>query len=196
MAKFKGGNLDLKTGQQIDFADIYNIVTLGYDGTDLVVSVALKGEQATKPTHLVRFDQLTTASGYLQDQIDSITISGVGTFVSLNDTPTTYSGALDNKFVFVNNDGSGLSFRYVSDYPYYSSYTYSGNRVIQEDIYTDSGMSQQISSTVINRDFLGRVTSTVKTVYDLDTGTAIVGTVTTTFQRVLGRVVSETVTRT
>lgn len=196
MAKFKGGNLDLKTGQQIDFADIYNVVTLGYDGTDLVVSVALKGEQATKPTHLVRFDQLTTASGYLQDQIDSITISGVGTFIALNDTPTTYSGALDNKFVFVNNDGSGLSFRYVDDYPYYAFYTYAGSNVIQEDIYTDNTMTQQISSTVVNRDFLGRITSTVKTVYDLDTGTVVVGTVTSSYQRVFGRVISETVTRT
>lgn len=195
MAKFKGGNLDLKTGQQIDFADIYNVVTLGYDGTDLVVSVALKGEQATKPTHLVRFDQLTTASGYLQDQIDSITISGVGTFVALYDTPTTYSGATDNKYVFVKNDGTGLSFRYVDDYPYYAFYTYSGNKVIQEDIYTDSGMGQQISSTVINRTG-NKVNSTVKTIYDLDTGTSVVGTVTTTFQYSGNKVISETVTRT
>lgn len=104
MAKFKAGNLDLKTNQLIDFSDGFGGVFMTYDGTDLYVNVPLKAEQAVKPEHLVRLDQLTTVSGYLQNQIDGVT------FITLDDTPSTYSGSED---YYLRSTGSGIVFSTV-----------------------------------------------------------------------------------
>lgn len=71
MAKFCDSHLKFKTNKGIYFGDSDQAFVV-YDGTDLVVDVPLAGEQATQYYHLVRYDQLTTASGYLQNQIDGI----------------------------------------------------------------------------------------------------------------------------
>jgi len=194
MAKFKGGDLDLKTNQKINF-DTQNQVDILYDGVDLIVNRPLKGERATHNNHLVRYDQLTETSGILQTQIDNITISGgAQTFIDLNDTPTTYSG-YEDKHVYVESDGTGLNFRYIQDNDDYTEIIYTGVFPTQINVYTDSGKLHQISSTAIVR-IGGKVTQTIKSIYDINTGTSIVGTLTTTINRVGGRVVSTTSVRT
>lgn len=109
MAKFKAGDLDFKTGQKIDFNDA-NDVYMGYD-TELYINSTVSGIRAFNPWHLVRYDQLTQASGSLQDQIDNISISGVGVdeFVELTDTPSTYAGT-GNYVTVVNPSEDGLRF--------------------------------------------------------------------------------------
>jgi len=68
MAKFKDLSLDLETGEHIDFDDD-DLIKMGYDGTELYLNSTLSGVRAAQPYHMVRYDQLTEASGTLQDQI-------------------------------------------------------------------------------------------------------------------------------
>jgi len=89
MAKFKAGDLDLKTGQKINFNDTDDVF-MGYD-SELYVNSTVSGVWAVDGGHLVVLDQLTQVSGSLSDQIN-ISISGTDTFLGLGDTPTTYSG--------------------------------------------------------------------------------------------------------
>jgi hypothetical protein len=139
--------------------------------------------------------EVDTISGSLQDSIDNITVSGgVNTFIDLNDTPAAYSGD-ENKHVYVESDGTGLNFRYISDDDNYTEIIYSNAFPTQIDVYTNSGKTHQISSTTITRTS-GVVSQTTKSIYDIDTGTSVVGTFTTTINRVNGRVVSTTSVRT
>ena len=109
MAKFKNDNLDLLSGQYIDFNDA-NTVHMGYD-TELYVNTTISGLRAVQLYHMVRYDQLTEASGTLQDQIDDINIEIEDTneFIELLDTPTTYSGFGDY-ILRVNESEDGVIF--------------------------------------------------------------------------------------
>lgn len=72
MAKFKDLSLDLETGEHIDFDDADTIM-MGYDGDELYLTSTLSGVRAVQPYHMVRYDQLTEASGTLQYQINNLT---------------------------------------------------------------------------------------------------------------------------
>lgn len=135
----------------------------------------------SEPEHLV-LDHSTVASGIPR------------TLLELNDTPVTYSGSED-KHIYVNSDGDGLNFRYISDDDNYTEITYTDVFPIQIDVYIDSSKIHKVSSTAISR-VSGKVSQTVKSIYDIDTGTSIVGVLTTTINRVDGKVVSTTNTRT
>jgi len=110
MAKFREDNLDLETGEKIDFNDA-DTISMGYDGAELYLNSTLSGIRAVQPYHMLRYDQLTQASGVLQDQIDDLymTSSGVETFLDLTDTPESYTGYA-NKYVVVNEAETGLVF--------------------------------------------------------------------------------------
>lgn len=69
MAKFKDDNLDLETGEHIDFDDA-DTIQMGYDGTELYINSTVSGIRAAQPHQMVRYDQLTETSGVLQDQVD------------------------------------------------------------------------------------------------------------------------------
>ena len=101
MAKFRNDNLDLETGEHIDFDDA-DTVQMGYDGTELYINSTVSGVRAAQPHHMVRYDQLTEVSGVLSSAI-------IDEFVGLIDTPTTYSG-YSNYTVIVSDDESGLEF--------------------------------------------------------------------------------------
>ena len=88
MAKFKGGDLDLKTGQKIDFNDA-NDVHLGYVDGDMYVNNTVSGVWGVEGHHLIILDQLTQASGSLSSQIPD-------TLIDLADTPAVYG---DGKFL-------------------------------------------------------------------------------------------------
>ena len=81
MAKFKNDNLDLETGENIDFDDA-DTIKMGYDGAELYINSTVSGVRAAQPYHMVRYDQLTQASGTLQNQIDNIS------------SPTSSSGTM------------------------------------------------------------------------------------------------------
>lgn len=66
MAKFKNDSLDLETGEKIDFNDA-DTISMGYDGAELYLNSTLSGVRAVQPYHMVRYDQLTEASGFLSD---------------------------------------------------------------------------------------------------------------------------------
>ena len=66
MAKFKDDNLDLETGEHIDFDDA-DTIQMGYDGSELYVTSTVSGVRAAQPYHMVRYDQLTEVSGILSD---------------------------------------------------------------------------------------------------------------------------------
>jgi len=73
MAKFQSKHLKLKDNQRVYFGT-GDDVSLYYDGTDFLSDAPIVGEKATKNTHLVRYDQLLTTSGTLQDQITALSI--------------------------------------------------------------------------------------------------------------------------
>jgi len=110
MAKFKNDNLDLETGEHIDFDDA-DTIQMGYDGGELYINSTVSGIRAAQPHQMVRYDQLTESSGTLQDQIDNIEIDieNQNEFVELIDTPTTYSGQA-GAHVMVNEYEDGLVF--------------------------------------------------------------------------------------
>ena len=66
MAKFKNDNLDLETGENIDFDDA-DTIKMGYDGAELYINSTVSGVRAAQPYHMVRYDQLTEISGELSD---------------------------------------------------------------------------------------------------------------------------------
>lgn len=115
MAKFKAGDLDLKTGQKIDFDDA-NSIHMGYDNGELYINSTISGIRAAQPYQIVRYDQLTESSGTLQDQINNIDITNYDEFIELLDTPTTYSGSTDY-LVTVNSAGTDLVFSPASETP-------------------------------------------------------------------------------
>lgn len=67
MAKFKNLSLDLETGERIDFDDD-DLITMGYDGSELYINSTVSGIRAAQPYHMVRYDQLTEASGIFDDR--------------------------------------------------------------------------------------------------------------------------------
>lgn len=91
MAKFKNDNLDLLTGQYVDFDDA-NLVHMGYDNGELYVNTTLSGLRAVLPYHLLRYDQHE--------------------FIEQWDTPATYSGS-SGKTATVNETEDGLIFTYA-----------------------------------------------------------------------------------
>jgi hypothetical protein len=106
MAKFKDLSLDLETGEHIDFDDDDTIM-MGYDGDELYLNSTLSGVRAAQPYHMVRYDQLTQASGILVNYIDE-GLEAQDEFIELLDTPSSYAGA-NNYDVVVN--GSELVFK-------------------------------------------------------------------------------------
>ena len=109
MAKFKNESLDLETGEHIDFDDADTIM-MGYDGSELYLNSTLSGVRAVQPYHMVRYDQLTEASGTLQYQINELsTTSGIYSFLDLTDTPNSYNGYAGSR-VTVNDTEDGLIF--------------------------------------------------------------------------------------
>lgn len=109
MAKFRNESLDLETGEHIDFDDA-DTISMGYDGAELYLNSTLSGVRAVQPYHMVRYDQLTQASGILQDQIDEFTTgSGAYSFLDLTDTPDSYTGYAGYR-VTVNDTEDGLVF--------------------------------------------------------------------------------------
>lgn len=109
MAKFCNSHLKLKSNERVYFGDLDN-ASFTYDGSDLVVDVPIRGEQAVQYYHLVRYDQLTTASGYLQNQID-----GINNQIDWQDSVLTISGAPPAS----PNDGD----RYLIDSPASGAWT-------------------------------------------------------------------------
>ena len=108
MAKFKDLSLDLETGEHIDFDDADTIM-MGYDGAELYLTSTLSGVRAVQPYHMVRYDQLTEASGTLKNYIDE-GLEAQDEFIELTDTPPTYSGS-ENKYLKVTT--TGIVFDYV-----------------------------------------------------------------------------------
>jgi hypothetical protein len=110
MAKFRNDNLDLETGENIDFDDADSI-KMGYDGAELYINSTISGVRAAQPHQMVRYDQLTESSGTLQDQIDYLdtAISGSDEFIELLDTPSFYSGYAGSH-VMVNELEDGVEF--------------------------------------------------------------------------------------
>jgi len=96
MAKFKDDNLDLETGEHIDFDDA-DTIQMGYDGSELYINSTISGVRAAQPYQMVRYDQLLEA------------VSGTNEFIELTDTPATYSGYGDY-LVSVKPDETGLEF--------------------------------------------------------------------------------------
>ena len=112
MAKFRNDNLDLETGEHIDFDDA-DTIQMGYDGGELYINSTVSGIRAAQPHQMVRYDQLTETSGILQDQINDleIDIENQNEFIELIDTPTTYSGQ-EGYHTVVNSSADGLIFTY------------------------------------------------------------------------------------
>jgi len=110
MAKFRNDNLDLETGEHIDFDDA-DTIQMGYDGGELYINSTVSGIRAAQPHQMVRFDQLTESSGTLQDQIDDleIDIENQNEFIELIDTPTTYTGTAGYTLQ-VNETATGIDF--------------------------------------------------------------------------------------
>ena len=102
MAKFKDLSLDLETGEHIDFDDD-DLIKMGYDGAELYVNSTISGIRAAQPYHMLRYDQLTEASGTLKNYIDT-GLEAQDEFIELEDTPTTYSGS-ENKYLRVTTTG-------------------------------------------------------------------------------------------
>ena len=102
MAKFKDLSLDLETGEHIDFDDD-DLIKMGYDGAELYLNSTLSGVRAAQPYHMVRYDQLTEASGTLKNYIDE-GLEAQDEFIELEDTPNTYSGSED-KYLRVTTTG-------------------------------------------------------------------------------------------
>jgi len=96
MAKFRNDNLDLETGEHIDFDDA-DTIQMGYDGTELYINSTISGVRAAQLHQMVRYDQLLEA------------VSGTNEFIELEDTPTTYSGYAGYN-VAVRQDETGLEF--------------------------------------------------------------------------------------
>jgi hypothetical protein len=108
MAKFKNLSLDLETGERIDFDDD-DTITMGYDGSELYVNSTISGVRAAQPYHMVRYDQLTQASGTLVNYIDA-GLEAQDEFIELIDTPPAYAGYAGYSVV-VNNTEDGLIFQ-------------------------------------------------------------------------------------
>lgn len=70
MAKFKEDNLDLETGEKIDFND-EDTISMGYDGAELYITSTISGVAAVQPYHIVVRSQL-------DDAIGGLLASGVG----------------------------------------------------------------------------------------------------------------------
>lgn len=107
MAKFRSGDLDLKTGQKIYFDDA-NDIFMEYDGNELSISSTVSGVRAIERHHYVILDQLTQASGSLRNYIDA-GLESQNEFIELTDTPATYSGNAGN-YVVVSSTESGVEF--------------------------------------------------------------------------------------
>jgi hypothetical protein len=98
MAKFQGKNILFKDTQRAIFGD-NNDAFIEWDevGNQLEISTVISGVYPIEDHHL-------TTKYY----VDSV-ISGSETFISLNDTPATYSGSV-GYVVSVNELGTGLEF--------------------------------------------------------------------------------------
>jgi len=195
MAKFKDDNLDLETGEHIDFDDA-DTIQMGYDGGELYINSTISGIRAAQPHQMVRYDQLTESSGTLQDQIDDLNVSasGVETFLDLTDTPTTYSG-LTGYHPAIKSSEVELEFSLHSEPDLYIETTRSGNSVTVIDAWRDNSKVFQTYRETVTR--TGGFTSQVVTeIFDVIDGVTITDTYTNTFVRSGGFVVSETQVRT
>jgi len=108
LTSVSGGGIDHGSLLGLEDDDhIYYVPTDGSRGFTSTVS----GVAAYEPYHLVIYEQLTSASGYLQNQIDDLYMaaSGVETFLDLTDTPDSYTGYA-NQYVRVNETEDGLVF--------------------------------------------------------------------------------------
>jgi len=118
--------------------------------------------------------------------IDDVEYNSVTVFRALTDTPSTYSGSRD-QILYVNSSVSGVNFRPKYHEDYYVEYTYSGIRVVQEDIWENNTKTKKIMSKVMQRSG-GRVSQVTKYIYDYDTGTEIISTAVSTPTMVNGKV--------
>jgi hypothetical protein len=195
MAKFKNDNLDLETGENIDFDDADSI-KMGYDGTELYINSTISGVRAVQPHHMVRYDQLTESSGILQDQIDNIDLEAQDEFIELIDTPATYSG-MAGYGLSVNTEEDALEFNTSSllEGDLYIETTYVGSLASQIDAWRDNSKTFKTYKETITRTG-GFVSQVVTEVYDVNDGVSVAATYTNTYTRANGRVVSETQVRT
>lgn len=82
MAKFSQNSIELKDDERIVFGTGDNAyMEWDQDNNQMMISTVVSGVMPTQPYHLTpRF------------YVDQVVSSGVGTFIALTDTPTTYSG--------------------------------------------------------------------------------------------------------
>jgi len=82
MPKFSHKNLELRDDERIVFGTGDNAyMEWDQDNNQMMISTVVSGVMPTQPYHLTpRF------------YVDQVVSSGVGTFIALTDTPTTYSG--------------------------------------------------------------------------------------------------------
>lgn len=104
MAKFKGKDLYLANDDQIYFGDNQEAAMWYDDDGELHLNHTLSGIRASDPYHMVRYDQLTEASGTLQTQITN-------NYISLDNKIDTTSGTLQGQITYYSDHGnlSGLS---------------------------------------------------------------------------------------
>jgi len=105
MAKFRDLSLDLETGEHIDFDD-NDLIKMGYDGSELYINSTISGVRAAQPHQMVRYDQLTEASGTIKNYIDT-GLEAQDEFIELIDTPNTYSG---NENLYLRVTSTGIVF--------------------------------------------------------------------------------------
>jgi len=82
VAKFSQNSIELKDDERIVFGTGDNAyMEWDQDNNQMMISTVVSGVMPTQPYHLTpRF------------YVDQVVSSGVGTFIALTDTPTTYSG--------------------------------------------------------------------------------------------------------
>jgi hypothetical protein len=181
MAKFKNDNLDLETGEHIDFDDA-DTIQMGYDGAELYINSTVSGIRAAQPHQMVRYDQLLEA------------VSGTNEFIELTDTPATYSG-LTGYHTAIKSSEDGLEFSLFSEPDLYIETTRAGNLVTYVDAWRDNSKTFQTYKETITRAG-GFVSQVITEIFDVNDGVTITDTYTNTFVRSGGLVVSETQVRT
>jgi len=100
MAKFQSKHLKLKDNERVYFGT-GDDVSLYYDGTDFLADAPIKGQLATQNEHLVRYDQLLTTSGTLQDQISALELLDWQESVEARQAAPPGTPAVDQRFLVI-----------------------------------------------------------------------------------------------
>ena len=100
MAKFQSKHLKLKDNERVYFGT-GDDVSLYYDGTDFLADAPIKGQLATQNEHLVRYDQLLTTSGTLQDQISALELLDWQESVEARQATPPGTPAADQRFLVI-----------------------------------------------------------------------------------------------